>query len=157
MAEPTVLSPRAVVGNVVKHAAHLLRIVTVDAARYSLWRRSGNTVCAHTVLQQRVAERRRSLVKVLAVIVGTPSLLVELARCLPHRLLFHFSLQMSPFAPTPTDSFWRFDPGEILSAFLLLWNSFLFFCGSDSTCGWYSRPFSVSTIPSFSNSFVPMC
>ena len=95
--------------------------------------------------------------KVLAVIVGTPSLLVKLARCLSHRFLFHFSLQMSSSAPTPTDSFWRFEPGEILSAFLLPWDSFLFFCGSDSTCGWYSRPFSVSTIPSFSNSLVPIC
>ena len=55
-----------------------------------------HTIVAGPRLKQRVAERRRALVKIRTIGVGTPSLFVKLARRLLHHLLLHLRLSVIP-------------------------------------------------------------
>ena len=75
--ETTVLATRTVVRDVEKHASHFLRVVTVDAPLYSLIRTKLLTRVAMAILQQIVAQRRRTFVEELAILVGAATALVE--------------------------------------------------------------------------------
>ena len=77
MTETTVLATRTVVRDVEKHASHFLRVVTVDAPLYSLIRTKLLTRVAMAILQQIVAQRRRTFVEELAILVGAATALVE--------------------------------------------------------------------------------
>lgn len=77
MTETTVLATRTVVCDVEKHTPHFLRVVTVDAPLYSLIRTKLLTRVAMAILQQIVAQRRRTFVEELAILVGAATALVE--------------------------------------------------------------------------------
>ena len=136
MTETTVVATRTVVCDVEKHTSHFLRIVTVNAPLYSLIRAKPLTCVAMTILQQIVAQRRRTFVEELAIHVGTTTALVEPTGRLLLYLLARFFLRCIA-SQSPTTSF-RFDSRASDGG-----SAFFFVCfarfGFDSSIssGWY--------------------
>ena len=136
MTETTVLATRTVVRDVEKHASHFLRVVTVDAPLYSLIRTKPITRVAVASLQQIVAQRGRTFVEELAILVGATTALVEPTERLFLYLLARFLLHCI-VAQSPTTSF-RFDSRTTAGG-----SAFFFVClvrfGFDSSIssGWY--------------------
>ena len=134
--ETTVLTTRTVVRDVEKHASNLLRVVTVNATLYSLIRPKTLTRVAMAILQQIVAQRRRTFMKELAILVGATTALVEPTGRLLLYLLARFFLHCIP-SQSPTTSF-RFDSRATAGG-----SAFFFVClvrfGFDSSIssGWY--------------------
>ena len=134
--ETAVLTTRTVVRDVEKHTPHFLRVVTVDAPLYSLIRTKLLTCVAMAILQQVVAQRGRTFVEELAILVGATTALVEPTERLLLYLLARFFLHCI-VAQSPTTSF-RFDSRATAGG-----SAFFFVClvrfGFDSSIssGWY--------------------